>query len=222
MYGPQWWDIKFTYTQTFLWSEPFFKGQKGILGRVLGGWRIAPIFTAHSGYPLAVGNNSGQQSFGETQTGGTQGDDAVLNGPYTGGNKAIYNFNFPNSASGAGINGNLGNGGNNISAFSNPAAVYNEFRPCILGFDTNCGAAGQIRGMSQWNMDMNVAKDINLFRERVSGTLSFQFSNVFNHEILADPNLSIGDPADFGALGSNERGSFSSPRSLTFNLRLRF
>jgi hypothetical protein len=106
--------------------------------------------------------------------------------------------------------------------FSNPAAVYNEFRPCILGFDTNCGAAGKIRGMSNWNMDLNIAKDINLFRERVSGTLSFQFSNVFNHEILNNPYLAIGDPADFGALGSNENGSASSPRSLTFNLRLRF
>ena len=222
MYGSQWWDIKFTYTQTFLWSEPFFKTQKGVLGRVLGGWRIAPIFTAHSGYPLAVGNNSGSQSFGETQTGGTQGDNAVLDGPYTGGTNAHYNINIPNSASGAGVNGNVVNGGNNINMFSNPAAVYNEFRPCILGFDTNCGAAGNIRGMSNWNMDLNLAKDINLFRERVAGTLSFQFSNVLNHEILNNPYLSIGDPGDFGALGSNETGSASAPRSLTFCLRLRF
>src|SRR6202011_2246605 len=43
MYGPQSWDVKFTYTQTFLWREPFFKNNKGIAGHVLGGWTIAPI-----------------------------------------------------------------------------------------------------------------------------------------------------------------------------------
>ena len=60
MYGPQFWDYKFTYTQTFLWSEPFFRSQKGVLGHALGGWRIAPIFTAISGSPLHVGNIIGE------------------------------------------------------------------------------------------------------------------------------------------------------------------
>jgi len=161
------------------------QGQKGILDGCSadgGSLPSSPPTAALSGrreqqwQPVIRGN----------QDGGTN-DYAVLNGPYTGGTNAHYNINIPNSASGAGVNGNLVNGGNNINMFSNPAAVYNEFRPCILGFDTSCGAAGQIRGMSTWNMDMNVAKDINLFRERVSGTLSFQFSNVFNHEALANP-----------------------------------
>ena len=61
--------------------------------------------------------------------------------------------------------------------------------------------------------------------ERVYGTISFQFVNVFNHVVLADPNLSISDPANFGVLGSNNPangGQFNSPRNLTFNLRLKF
>jgi hypothetical protein len=221
MYGPQFWDRKFTYTQTFLWSEPFFRGQKGVLGRVLGGWRIAPILAAISGNPLTVGTLNSNESFGETQTGGTN-DGAVLNGPFTGGTTAHYNINIPNSPTGAGINGNLVNGGNNINMFSNPVAVFNEFRPCILGYDTSCGSGGQIRGMSNWNVDLNVAKDINLFGERVAGVLSFQFVNVFNHVVLGDPNLNISSPNDWGVLGSNENGQSNSPRQLTFSLRLRF
>ena len=71
-------------------------------------------------------------------------------------------------------------------------------------------------------MDLNVAKDINLFRERVAATLSFQFVNVFNHVALADPNLNISSPNDWGVLGSNENGQLNSPRQLTFSLRLRF
>jgi len=226
MYGPQFWDFKFTYTQTFLWSEPFFRGQKGILGHVLGGWRIAPIFTARSGAPIQVGSvGNGNESFGETQTGGAY-DGAVLNGSWNGGTTAHYNLNIANSATGAGVNSNLENGGNSMNMFSNPATTFNEYRPCILGYDTSCGSGGQIRGMSNWNMDMNVAKDINLFRERVSATLSFQFVNVFNHVAQNDPYLSIGDPGDWGVIGSNNAngggGQLNAPRNLTFNLRLRF
>lgn len=221
MYGPQFWDYKFTYTQTLLWMEPFFKSQKGIVGHALGGWRLAPIFTALSGAPLTVGNLANSDSFGETQTGGTN-DGAVLGAPYTGGNSSHYNFVAPTTGVGAGINGNANNGGNNINMFTNPAQVYSEFRNCILGYDTSCGSGGQIRGMPQWNMDMNIAKDIALFRERVYATLSFQFSNIFNHVVLANPSLYLGGPADWGVLGANENGQANSPRNLTFFLKVRF
>jgi hypothetical protein len=221
MYGPQYFDYKFTYTQTFLWMEPFFRSQKGILGHALGGWRLAPIFTARSGAPQTVGNLANYDSFGETQTGYTN-DGAVLGAPYTGGNSAHYNVTAPTTGVGAGVNGNANNGGNNINMFSNPAQTYGEFRNCILGYDTSCGAAGQIRGMPQWNMDLNVAKDINLFRERVAATLSFQFANVFNHVVLQDPYLAIGSPADWGVLGANEQGQANSPRNLTFVLKVHF
>ena len=221
MYGPQFFDYKFTYSQTFLWTEPFFKGQKGIAGRFLGGWRIAPIFTVRSGAPLSVGALNSNESFGETQTGGTN-DGAVLGAPWTGGTKAIYNVNVANNVNGVGINGNTVNGGNKINMFSDPVATFNQFRPCILGYDTSCGSSGQIRGLSNWNLDANIAKDFKLFRENIAATMSFQFVNVFNHAALADPNLSISSPNDWGVLGSNENGQLNRPRQLTFNLRVQF
>src|SRR3984885_13257906 len=110
-YGPQFFDYKFTYTQTFLWSDPFFKGRRNVLGYALGGWRIAPIVTARSGSPLAVGTLNSNESFGETQTSGAL-DGAVLGAPFTGGTNAHYNINIPSSPTGAGINSNLANGGN--------------------------------------------------------------------------------------------------------------
>ena len=223
MYGPQFFDYKFTYTQTFLWSEPFFRSQKGVLGHLLGGWRIAPIFTARSGAPLAVGTLDANESFGETQNSGTL-DYAVLGSKWTGGTNANYNVNVPDSATGAGINSNPANGGNGINMFSNPVATFNEFRPCILGYDTSCGSNGQIRGLPNWNMDLNAAKDINLIGERVNATLSFSFVNVLNHVALIDPYLSIADPNDWGVLGSNNPngGQLNTPRQLTFSLRIRF
>jgi hypothetical protein len=84
--------------------------------------------------------------------------------------------------------------------------------------------------MSNWNMDMNIAKDIHLFRERVFATLSFQFVNVFNHVVQNDPYLDISDPNNWGVLGSNNPspggnfpgGQVNSPRKLTFSLHLTF
>ncbi len=50
-YGPQPFDIKFVYSLLMLYQPPFFKDQKGFIGHVLGGWTIAPLFTAQSGLP---------------------------------------------------------------------------------------------------------------------------------------------------------------------------
>src|SRR5262249_43978682 len=43
-YGPQPFDVKFTYTLLMAYQEPWFRSQKGVLGHVLGGWSIAPLF----------------------------------------------------------------------------------------------------------------------------------------------------------------------------------
>jgi hypothetical protein len=233
MYGPQFFDYKFLYNQTFLWSEPFFAHSRAYLKYPLAGWRLGAILTAHSGAPLAVGNSSGDgfgEAFGEGQNSNTNEnvnfgqDAAVLASNYTGGNSAHYNVNVPSSGSGAGTNSNSVNGGNNINMFSNPSAVLSEFRNCILGYDTSCGSLGQIRGMPSWNMDANIAKDFPIFRERISTTLSFQFTNVFNHVTLTDPYLDLSQPSNFGVLGSNNPngGQSNSPRQLTFNLRVKF
>ena len=53
-YGAQPYDIKFIYNLNMYYEVPFFKGQKGVLGHILGGWTIAPLFTAQSGSPTAV------------------------------------------------------------------------------------------------------------------------------------------------------------------------
>jgi hypothetical protein len=88
-YGPQPFDIRFMYSLVELYELPFFKSQKGVIGRLLGGWSVAPIFTAQSGAPLEVnigtGSNTDAQSFGEFYGGGNSAfENAVLTAPYTG------------------------------------------------------------------------------------------------------------------------------------------
>jgi hypothetical protein len=48
MYGPQFYDYKFIFNTSVVWDDPFYRTQKGIIGHLLGGWIVAPIFTARS------------------------------------------------------------------------------------------------------------------------------------------------------------------------------
>jgi hypothetical protein len=235
-YGPQFFDYKFIYNLVVLWQVPLYKTQKGVAGHLLGGWSIAPIFTAQSGQPLGVFNFNGScESFGEMNcnTGSTNGnnslmaDGAVLASKYTGGTSANYNLSVSETtANGAGVNSNADNGGNGINMFKNPSQVYSELRPCILGFDTSCGGGGNLRGMPTFNLDATVSKDIGVWKEgRVGANLIFQFTNLLNHTQLGDPYLDISDPADFGVLGTNNPyygGQVNTPRQMQFGLRVHF
>jgi hypothetical protein len=57
-YGPSDFDVKYTTTTSALYELPFYRSQKGFLGKVLGGWRLNDIFTFHTGFPWTA--KSGQ------------------------------------------------------------------------------------------------------------------------------------------------------------------
>lgn len=67
-YGPSDFDVKYTYTASGLIELPFFRDQKGIIGKVLGGWQVSPIFTFHTGFPWTPKTNAEQV---QTPTGAT-------------------------------------------------------------------------------------------------------------------------------------------------------
>lgn len=221
-YGPQAFDIKYIYNLQMYYQPKYFRDQRGILGHVLGGWTFAPLFTAQSGSPIVVnyseGSCTGCQAFGEVTPPASvspNNENAVAAAPYTGGTKAYYN-NFGNKTPGG-----VGVGTNNptgINMFADPAAVYAQFRPCVLGLDTSCGGTGVLRGLSAWNLDATVAKNIGIFRERIGATLIFQFTNVLNHMQAGNPNLSLSSPQSFGTITSQA----NSPRSMEFGLRIHF
>src|SRR5260370_8548407 len=68
-YGVQPWDRKFTFNTWVVYQSPFFKSQHGILGRVAGGWTIAPLFASGSGLPLQLSTsaNAGNDTSGAGQ-----------------------------------------------------------------------------------------------------------------------------------------------------------
>jgi len=219
-YGVQPFDVKFTYSLLMLYQSPFMRSQKGILGHILGGWTVAPLFTARTGLPQRVSVGGNAQAFGEIYSGQSSNyEEAAGNGVFTGGNSVNYNVT---SSGSAGAAGNPAAKGSGVNLFANPQAVYNEFRRPILGEDTNSGGAGVIRGFPFWNLDATVSKDFKA-TERIGATLTFQFVNVLNHFVPADPTTNIDTPSTFGVVTNQ----FTTPngaqnRSIEFGLRIHF
>lgn len=219
-YGPQPYDIRFVYNLQSVYQLPFHKSQQGFVGRIVGGWGIAPLFTWRSGYPLFVytNGNCSDESLGQGNcTSGNLPTNALPLSKYTGGASKHLNVK------GSGGVGDAGNGGMNL--FANPEAVYNQFRPFILGLDgPNGGGGGPLRGLSQWNLDLTISKEFK-FTERFGMRFISTFSNLFNHPWFQDPYLDLQDPSNFGVLSGAAFGTstqINSPRQIEFGIRIHF
>jgi len=206
-YGLAGFDRKFVYNLFLIYNPPFYKGQQGILGHVLGGWTFSPIFTAGSGIPITLGTlNGGGQAFGE-------GDST--------------NFFANGNSENAVVVGHLSTGihmtpGSLPNLFADPNAAYNSIRQPILGWDTKNGGWGVVRGLSYWNMDFSLRKNIKM-TERFNFEFQMVTVNLFNHPVFYDPgpgdylDTSSG-PDGFGTLP----GQGNTPRTMEFGLRLNF
>jgi Carboxypeptidase regulatory-like domain len=222
-YGNQPFDVKLTYSLLMLYQEPWYRAQKGFLGHVLGGWTISPLFTARSGLPLRVRGMNISQSFGEIYSGQTANyEEAAGAAPFTGGSPGTGYYNFQNGSTTIGSSANPAKGGSGISIFNNPAQVASEFRPNVLGLDTNSGGAGVLRGFPFWNLDATLSKDFRA-TERVGATLTIQFVNVLNHFVPNDPNVYLSSLSTFGAVTNQyTQPNGAQSRWMEFGLRLRF
>jgi hypothetical protein len=225
-YGPQTFDIPLIFNVAAYYRPDVYKTQKGIMGHILGGWTISPLFTAQSGVPIGVGAAEGSaanQAFGEVAYSGSsygpETEEAVFNSKYTGGTSA--NYNVPGQS--VTINGTptlvAGNNATGVNLFSNPGTVFQEFRRCIVGFDTNCGGYGNLRNLPTWNLDAQVLKDIGVWKEgRVGATLSLQVTNALNHMEPGTPTLTLTAPTTFGRITSQA----NTPRNMEIGIRVHF
>jgi len=217
-YGLQSFDRKFVFNTYALIEDPYYKGQRGALGRLLGGWSLAPIWTVGSGQPLGCGTFTGGQSFGAADGANFfTTENCVFTGPIGGGSASLH----PQVNS----SGNVVGGEFNI--FANPSATLAETRPAILGLDSNTGGVGIFRGQPYWNVDMRVIKNLKLM-ERYSMQFEFVATNIFNHVVFQDP--ASGDAVTgWGVNPTTAQSSFgvvntqrNNPRQMQFGLRFQF
>ncbi len=199
-YGPQYFDRKFTFNLVASYTLPFGKGQRfasshEAINKIIGGWIISPIFSYGTGLPLQVLTGS-YQEWGTGINGDTDGCDAVPLSGMKYNNSPVFGVV---SDGNIGVNGDPVNGGSGVNFFRNPTAIYNNFRPNLVGLDGTCGGGGNLRGQGRWNLDLGLTKDTPI-TERIGIQFYAQAFNVFNHMEWADPTLNLQDPADFGVL----------------------
>jgi hypothetical protein len=202
MYGVQNFDRKFVYNIYALIDDPYYKSQRGVVGRLLGGWTLAPIFAAGSGAPVYCGTNTNAQSFG-----------AADGRNFSDNEQCIFMGAHPYGSS---LHEVTGGGAFNI--FADPTGVFSTVRDPILGLDRGTGGVGVIRGLMYWNMDARVTKNVKIW-ERVGLDFQFVVTNLFNHPVFFDGSL---DPtagaANYGLTGSQG----NNPRQMQFGVRISF
>jgi hypothetical protein len=218
-YGLQGFDAKFIYNAAIFWQSSSAFHQKGVIGQLIRGWTVSPLFTAQSGPGIFVGYSegscSGCQAFGESTppastSSGTEG--AVTLTPLKGSTTASYNTVGTTA-------GTIGSNPTGVNYFANPDQAVASFRKCVLGFDTSCGGFENFRGMPRWNLDAAFAKNIGVWKEgRVGADLSIQITNIMNHMQLANPTLTLTSPTTFGRI----TGAANTPRNMEFGLRVHF
>jgi hypothetical protein len=136
MYGRQPFDRKLIYNALFVYKPPFYKGQSGVMGRVLGGWTFSSVFTAGTGTPVELfGSFANGSPWGEGDNTNFFGDEnAVPIGPIGGEGKAYYNS--PST-------------GLPVNIFKNGTAEVNNWRNPVIGIDNRDGAEVRLK-ISSW------------------------------------------------------------------------
>ena len=184
-------DVRHRYVGSLVYELPFWKGHRGVLSAVVGGWGTSAIFTAQTGFPLNI-VESADRCLCDMPTSAQHPD--FLGGQIT--------FDDPRSVSAVPGRPNSyfdGTGGGTATGAGNP-----YFRRVGTGNSAALGA-GRLGtfgrnvfvgpGYSNWDID---AFKRFVIRERHTFEFRTQFLNAFNH-------------TQFDAIGSSGLASVGSP-----------
>ncbi len=225
-YGVQPFDRRLVFNTFFIYEPPFFKGQNGFIGRVLGGWTFSSIFTAGTGIPIeTVTTFADYQSYGGCDGVGCadyDSENAVPIGPqdlHTSNHYCKTASVGPGGYYYAACPGQAAGGGYPVNAFSNGANDYVNWRNPILGVDDfRDEGYGALTGLSYWNMDFSIKKNVRV-AENIGLEFQGVFANLLNHDEWGDGYPGLYNPAQWGAQG----GQFASnPRQIEVGARVRF
>jgi len=167
-WAPCYYDDTHNLTSYAVYELPIGKGKKflsdasGVVNQIVGGWKVSPIITLHTGFPLALYNN-------DTDHTGTSSRGLR---PDCNGTNKVFGRQTTTNASGG------------IQWFD-PSNYTNA-----AGFGTCAPQTGGLRGPGYYNWDASVQKDF-LLTERFKLQFRTDFLNMFNRVNLAVPNTTV-------------------------------
>ncbi|HEX4951178.1 MAG TPA: carboxypeptidase regulatory-like domain-containing protein [Blastocatellia bacterium] len=199
---------------TYVYDLPFMREQRGVVGRIVGGWQWSGVLTFETGVPLNVTNGQDADSIG----GNLDRPDYNPNGRKN--VRAIPNATSPTG---------YVNPDNNNAPIDRSEAMF-------IGIAANSGRTGNLGrnflrtpGINNW--DMNLAKKIAV-TERINLNFRAEFFNVLNHPQFGIPSASAFAPVQAGISANvftSLPGQFlkkevpdGGARIIRFNLKLAF
>lgn len=214
-------DLRNRVAISAVWDLPWMKNASNAVARhALGGWELAPLFTAHTGYPYTIFDCDNAVSICPRWSPGgatyaTTGSNVTAIGPNT--------FNYMQ----------LPNTGGTIAGLADSLQVPNQsvFCSTVAGGDPyTCSGAPMIgrnpfRGPGYWNLNLVIAKNFKV-TERVGMQLRGEMYDMFNHHnmYINTNNLDVSSMSTpFVQTG---KGGFGGPtderRNVQFALRVTF
>jgi len=159
-------------------GKPFGKDLPSALNAAIGNWSVGPIFSFHSGFPLALYGSDLSGTFSPNDGPGPGSARPNCNGAVN------YTHQIVSSA---------------FQWFSN---ANNTFTPEAAGTFGNCPAQGPVIGPHYVDVDLSLQKN---FRFGESMRLQFRadFLNAFNHPNLAAPGTTLGS-GNFGLITGSQ------------------
>jgi len=172
-YGPAQFDNRHRIAISGIWDIPFTRGLHGAAKSILGGWELAPIFTARTGAPYTIYDLNNCLCYVYPRIASNQ----VL--PTTGGRTPLSS---PNSYQ-------IYNMGNYAidETYVNPITGSSDFGP----FPSDTTGRDYFHSPGSWNLNLGMYKNTAI-KEHVTLQLRLEAYNAFNHA-----NFAINTPAAY-------------------------
>jgi hypothetical protein len=168
-------DIRQRIAISAVWAVPFYKTGHGWKSQVLGGWSMAPIFTARTGAPYTLFDCSNNIYFCP-MAGFTAPIPTSANGsPQPATAADVFNYlTIPTSA---------------IDHYTNPTYFYSDLPP----FPADMSSRNEFRAPGFWDLDFALYKTFK-FDEKRKLEIRGEAFNLFNHaNLYAEANSSNSD-----------------------------
>jgi len=193
-------DVRHRVAVSGIWNVPIFKGTS-LMDHVLGGWELAPIFTARTGSPYSLYDCSNAYEICErAETSGKLSITGTTSVPTAGVPDNYQFYTFP-----AAITSQVG-------AWYNPKTGISDYGP----YPSNQLGRNRFVTPGNWNLNLGAYKNTKV-TERYTLQLRLEMYNAFNHANFI-VNTGDNDVSSFNAVD----GYFNGNRNIQLGAKILF